>query len=118
MKSLSLFTSVFSLLFVTWVFSLWMDPDRLCTDSPFLSEVVVETSAGDLVEVPECFLLSRLVQPELEPENQELLRDLLNRANDLETALMVLPSGWNPVALELSFYRPFVLKTAPSTDRL
>lgn len=110
MKSLSLFTSVFSLMFVTWVFSLWMDPERVCLGSPLVSGVTVESSSGEIQEVPECFLLSRLVQPELEPENQELLKDFLDRINGLESAMMILPSGWKPVAIELSFFQPFVLK--------
>lgn len=111
MKSLSLFTSVVSLLFVTWVFSLWMDPERLCMDSPLVSGLQVEASTGNVFEVPKCFLLSRLVQPKLDPENQILLKGMIHRVNQLETAVMILPTGWRPVALKVSFHDPFTLKT-------
>lgn len=87
-----------------------MDPERTCLESPFVEKLTIETSSGEIQEVPQCFLLSRLIQPDLEPENQALLKSLLGRLNDLEVGLVLLPDGWKPIELQMSVFQPFVFK--------
>jgi hypothetical protein len=69
--------TVFSLLLVCWVFSLWSHPDRICWKDPKLAAMHLEAEDGYRKPVPRCSPLSYLMQYDFsEAEREKIERSL------------------------------------------
>ncbi|MCB0408441.1 MAG: hypothetical protein KDD34_09570, partial [Bdellovibrionales bacterium] len=111
---MSFLLTAFSLLFASWVFAVWMDPERVCIDSAYVQAIQIRQQDQPLEALPTCHVLSRLAQPKVEPEYLLLLQKVVHRMDHLPSLVGLLPRGWQPVVVTIDFSHPFILRSESS----